>query len=159
MTPAPAHPGPRAPQGAPAAGLGWHAVELLLHRAPLLLLDTVEEVTPDHCRTRLTVDPGAWYAQADGAMPAWFGLELMAQTIATYSGHRQKRVNHPLCLGYLLGTANYESVLPAFPAGMVLETEAMLQFWDELTLSAFRCEISHRGQPLASATLKVLEEL
>ena len=31
-----------------------------------------------------TVRSDAWYADADGAMPAWIGIELMAQAIAAH---------------------------------------------------------------------------
>ena len=136
----------------------WHPVEVLSHVAPMLLLDSVEEATAERCRTRLQVDGQAWYALADGSMPAWFGLELMAQTIATYSGHRKKQLNRPLRMGYLLGTVAFEAAVPAFAAGEVLEIEADLHFWNELTLSAFRCTIWNRGAQVASAILKVLEE-
>jgi predicted hotdog family 3-hydroxylacyl-ACP dehydratase len=146
------------PDALAGGGLGWHAVELTAHRAPMLLLDTVEGLGDGTIRTRVTVDPKAWYALEDGAMPAWFGLELMAQTIATYSGHRKKAESRPQVLGYLLGTQSFTTKVAAFPPGAVLDIEARLHFWDEFTLSAFRCEIRHQGATVASATLKVLEQ-
>ena len=135
-----------------------NAVERVPHGAPMLLLDAVLEATEERCRTRMTVDGGAWYALPGGAMPAWFGLELMAQTIAAFSGHRRQLLDQPLKLGYLLGTQRYEATVPAFPAGAVLEIEAQLHFWDGTALSAFKCRIQDRGVQLALATLKVLEE-
>ena len=134
------------------------ARELVLHGAPMLLLDTVVEANAECCRARLTVDAGAWYAQTDGAMPAWFGVELMAQTIAAFSGNRRKGLDRPLVMGYLLGTTTYVATVPSFPAGEVLEIEARLHFWDEQSLSAFRCGIALGGVQIASAILKVLEE-
>ena len=128
------------------------------HRAPMLMVDTLEEISHGYCRTHMTVDGSAWYALADGAMPAWYGLELMAQTISTYSGHRKLTAHQPMVTGYLLGTQEYQSSLPSFPAGAGLEIEARLHFWDELNLSAFRCIISHQGVAVASAILKVLEK-
>ena len=130
----------------------------LPHRAPMLLLDSVVEADDRGGTALARVDPGAWYAQPDGAMPAWFGVELMAQTIAAFSGQRHWLLDRPLEQGYLLGTQRYEAAVPAFPAGTVLEIEAELHYWDEASLSAFRCRIRHQGVQVASATLKVLEE-
>ncbi len=131
--------------------------EFLPHRPPILLIDTLEDATPDSCITHVRVDPGAWYAGPDGAMPAWFGLELMAQTAAALSGHRRKSANKRPVNGYLLGTRNYESWVPRFPAGEILEVEIRLLYLDESGLSAFACEIRHLGKTVARATIKTFE--
>ncbi len=132
--------------------------DLVAHRPPMLLLDSIREVTEEKCIARVRVDPQAWYAQGDGAMPGWFGLELMAQTIAAYSGSCKRGIGLAPRLGFLLGTRSYACDLPAFPGGEILEVEARLYFLDESGLSAFACEIRHLGQKVASAMIKTFEQ-
>jgi len=135
----------------------WDPIDLVLHRPPLLLLDGIQEATEEKCVARVRVDPGAWYAEPDGAMPGWFGIELMAQTIAAFSGSRKRLLGIPSRIGLNLGTRNYESWMPRFPAGEILEVEIRLHYMDESGLSAFDCEIRHLGQLVARAMVKTFE--
>ena len=132
--------------------------DVVAHRPPMLLLDSIQEATEEKCVARVRVDPQAWYAEGDGAMPGWFGIELMAQTIAAFSGSRKREVGMGPRLGYLLGTRNYDSRMARFPAGEVLEVEVRPQYLDDTGLSAFLCEIRHLGQQVACATLKTFEQ-
>jgi predicted hotdog family 3-hydroxylacyl-ACP dehydratase len=130
---------------------------LVPHRPPLLLIDTVREANAERCITLTRVDRQAWYADPDGAMPAWFGLELMAQTISAFSGNRNKGTGLAPKFGYLLGTREYRCEVAAFPPGAELEVEAKVHYADSLGLSAFACELRHEGLVLAHAILKVYE--
>jgi predicted hotdog family 3-hydroxylacyl-ACP dehydratase len=132
---------------------GW-----LPHDDPMVMLDSLEAISHGYCRTRVEVDGQAWYALPDGAMPAWFGLELMAQTVSAYSGYRRRLGNLPVAIGYLLGTLDFQASQASFPAGASLEVEAKLHFWDGSNLSAFSCQITNQGEKLASAILKFVEE-
>jgi len=133
------------------------SIPLVPHQPPMRLLDAVLEAGSEHCTALARVDPRAWYADPDGAMPAWFGLELMAQTIAAFSGHRHKDAGPPAKFGYLLGTREYRCEVAAFPAGAVLEVEARVHYADGCGLSAFACEVRRDGAVLAHAILKVYE--
>jgi predicted hotdog family 3-hydroxylacyl-ACP dehydratase len=132
-------------------------IPLVPHQPPLLLINEVREANGEQCTTLTRVDPGAWYADPDGAMPAWFGLELMAQTISAYSGNRQKHLGIAPRFGYLLGTREYACEVPSFPAGALLEVEARVHYADAMGLSAFACELRCDGVILARAILKVYE--
>jgi predicted hotdog family 3-hydroxylacyl-ACP dehydratase len=135
----------------------WKPIDLLVHRPPLLLLDRIVEASDEKCIAQVCVDPEAWYAEADGSMPGWFGIELMAQTVSAYSGARKRLHGQPPRVGFNLGTRNYESWMPRFPAGSILEVEIELRFLDESGLSAFACEIRHLGQTVARAMVKTFE--
>lgn len=137
---------------------GWEPLELVAHRPPMLLLDRILEATEAKCIARVRVDPAAWYADPEGAMPGWFGIELMAQTIAAYSGASKRDSGIPSRLGFLLGTRSFVCSLPSFPAGSVLEVEAQICYLDESGFSAFQCEIRHNGQSVSKATLKTYEQ-
>jgi len=153
--------GPERP--GPGPGGGVPAGDLLPHRPPLLLIGALTRLDADGCTTETRVDGGAWYAipdadpDAGGAMPAWFGLELMAQSIAAYSGSRHQQHGRAPRPGYLLGTRKYACTVAAFPAGALLEVEVRLQFADPGGLSAFACVLRCDGAELAHAILKVFE--
>jgi len=131
--------------------------QLLAHRPPMLLLESILAADDRHCTARVRVDPGAWYALPDGSAPGWLGLEWMAQTIAAYSGHRNQGQGRPPKPGYLLGTRRYQCDRPSFPAGAVLEVDAAMSDADPAGISAFQCEIRDRGVTVAQAVLKVYE--
>lgn len=130
---------------------------LVAHRPPMLLLEAVLETGADTVKALARVDPAGWYADADGAMPGWFGLELMAQTVAAYSGALMEAEGREPRTGYLLGTRAYQCALPAFPAGSELLIDARLNYSDDLGLSAFDCRITLDGAEIATALLKTYE--
>jgi len=143
-------------QGRPADA-EWRPEELLVHRSPLLLLDRIVQIADESCTAESRVDPSAWYADPEGSMPGWFGIELMAQTAAAYSGSRKVAAGRSPLIGYLLGAQRYDSEVPCFPGGTLLRIEARLLLQDESGLGAFTCEISGDGRVLARATLKAFE--
>lgn len=128
------------------------------HQPPMRLLESLDEADAEGARASLKVDPSAWYADAQGALPGWFGIELMAQTIAAYSGARKQHEGHPPCQGYLLGTRNYACEVAAFGPGARLEVEVHRIYSDESGLGAFDCILRQDGAPVAAAQLKVFEE-
>lgn len=131
---------------------------LLLHQAPLRLLDGIREISAEHCVAWTKVSSDAWYADAEGAMPAWFGLELMAQAVSAYSGAQKATQGRPLRVGLLLGTQSYQCSLPAFPTGSILDIDVRIHYFDGSGVSAFHCELRRQGEVIAHATLKVYEE-
>jgi predicted hotdog family 3-hydroxylacyl-ACP dehydratase len=130
---------------------------LVAHRPPMLLLASVLETGPGTVKALARVDPGGWYADGEGAMPGWFGIELMAQTVAAFSGALMEAEGREPRTGYLLGTRAYLCSLPSFPAGAELVVDAKLQYSDELGLSAFQCRITLEGEEIATALLKTYE--
>jgi predicted hotdog family 3-hydroxylacyl-ACP dehydratase len=129
----------------------------LPHRAPMLLIDAVEAVTAEGGTGRVRLDPTAWYADAQGRTPAWFGLEFMAQSVAACRGtHRAAQGGAPRG-GQLVAVRGFRCAAPAFPPGADLEVRVRLQDEAPSGLATFLCEILHLGLPVAAATLTVLE--
>jgi predicted hotdog family 3-hydroxylacyl-ACP dehydratase len=131
--------------------------QLLTHRPPMLLLDAIQELNSRHCRAVKVVDPDEWYTLPDGSMPGWFGIELMAQTIAAWSGYEKYSDGGQPRPGYLLGTRRYKSRTSSFPPGTMLEIEVKQEFMDSSGLGAYDCEIIVDGLVVASAIVKVYE--
>jgi predicted hotdog family 3-hydroxylacyl-ACP dehydratase len=136
-----------------------HALQgLLPHAPPLLIIDSLVRVSDEACVTTTLVNPDSWYAQPDGSMPAWFGLELMAQTAAVFIGHLALGRGSDPAIGYLLGTRSYTASVPSFPSGAQLEVEAVILQRSIFNQSAMTCEIRHGGTLVASAILKFFEQ-
>jgi predicted hotdog family 3-hydroxylacyl-ACP dehydratase len=155
---APAEALPTGPEPSGPGCLEWS--RLLPHRPPMLLLETLAEAGPGGGTAYARVDPEAWYADPEGAMPAWIGLELMAQAAAACRG-AQLAVAGPAGAaprsGYLVAARGFRSEAGSFPAGAVLELRVRLEDADPSGLCAFACEIRQAGRILAGATLKVME--
>lgn len=131
--------------------------ELVPHRGEMLLVERVKAEGAEHVCTEARVHPGAWYCDANGNMPAWIGIELMAQTVATYVGLKNRHKGLPPPVGFLLGTRKYVSTVTCFPAAGVMDIVAKLSYLDPSGLGAFECAISLAGECVANAMVKVFE--
>ena len=131
--------------------------DLIPHRGAMLLLDRVVYFDTENACTEYNPKPDAWYADRDGNMPAWIGIELMAQTVATHAGLLKCAVNAPPKQGVLLGTRRYSAAHPIFLAGKTLSIHSRVILSDPGGLGAYECVIKADGESLATATLKVFE--
>lgn len=132
--------------------------ELLLHRDTMLLLDRVLAFTELTASCEFTPPAGAWYATPDDAMPAWFGIELMAQCIATHVALASRAAGRPPKPGVLLGTRDYRASTAAFPADHPLCVEVAQTYRGDDGLGSYDCRIRNAsGETLASAALTVFE--
>ena len=129
--------------------------ELLPHRGTMLLLDRVLDFDAQSAVAKYVPRSTAWYSDANGSMPAWIGIELMAQTIAVHAGLIKRSEGLPQKPGALLGSRRYTSIQPSFAADQPLRIEAAVIYSDPGGFSAYQCAIAAAGQELASATLKV----
>lgn len=104
----------------------YHTAEYYLpHASPMVLLERVLEVGEEHAQCAVTVSPDgvlAPFLDAQGALPGWYGIELMAQAIGVWSGWHGRQHAQPPQLGMLLGgapsTANCRYFLPAANCGL-----------------------------------------
>lgn len=133
------------------------AAELLPHRGKAVLIDTVLEDTPDSIRVNARVDHDSPYFVPRHGLPAWVGLELMAQAIAAHAGLGARRERKPPRAGMLLGTRRYEAFTDYFPEGQTLEVRAVRDFGDDGGLAACACTILCEDQVLARATIIIVE--
>lgn len=129
--------------------------DLVPHRGAMLLLDGVAAADAAGIEAHATVRAGAWYLDERGAMPAWIGIELMAQAVAAFAGLEGRRSGRPPRPGMLLGTRAYRAHAPSFPPGERLRISAKLAEADESGFGTYECAIHGAAGPLAEATLKV----
>lgn len=134
-----------------------HISELLAHRGSMLLLEHVLSASPDCIRAQAKVDGDAWYADAQGAMPAWIGIELMAQAIAALVGINARARGFPPKQGLLLGTRSFTAHTATFARNETLLVTANEVFQDASGLAAFAGRIELAGATVVEATLKVYQ--
>jgi predicted hotdog family 3-hydroxylacyl-ACP dehydratase len=134
--------------------IAWPLAELLPHAGDMILIDQVLGFDEEQIHTRLSVKPGGLFNRADGSLPAWLGIELMAQSVAAYAGCRARQQGQAVELGFLLGTRKFECNVEHFPAGSELRIHALRSLEDDNGMGVFECHLSGPGIQ-ASARLNV----
>ncbi|NMZ49128.1 hotdog family protein [Pseudomonas poae] len=134
--------------------IDWPLAELLPHAGDMILIDQVLSFDEEQVHTRLTVKPGGLFNRADGSLPAWVGIELMAQSVAAYAGCRARKNGEAVELGFLLGTRKFECNVDGFPAGAELTIHGLRSLEDNNGMGVFECHLTGDGIQ-ASARLNV----
>ena len=126
------------------------------HRGAMNLLDTVAHCDDLSIEARVRVPAEGLFMDAAG-MPAWVGIEYMAQAVAAWSGARTRTGGGSPRIGYLLGSRRYEATVPAFEVGAELQVFAQCELMGDNGLGMFDCRIERDGRVLASGRLSVFE--
>jgi predicted hotdog family 3-hydroxylacyl-ACP dehydratase len=129
--------------------------ELIPQAGRMVLLDEILEAGENHIVASLTVRPDGWFSDASGAVPAWVGIEYMAQTVAAHSGYHRRRRGQPVDLGFLLGTRHYDCSVAAFPGGARLSVRAEKLLEGADGMAVFECRIAGDRGIAAVANLNV----
>ncbi|WP_415763862.1 hotdog family protein [Pseudomonas sp. CP4] len=132
----------------------WPLAELLPHAGDMILIDAIERFDDEQIFTRLTVKPDGLFNLPDGSLPAWVGVELMAQSVAAFAGCHARQKGNQVELGFLLGTRKFECNVEAFAAGSELTIHGLRSLEDDNGMGVFECHI-HGNGILASARLNV----
>lgn len=128
--------------------------ELLLHSEKMMLLNKIIRFDEQSMVAEVIVrDDGLF---DDGiTVPAWLGVEYMAQTIAAHDGMMVKLAKQSLHLGFLLGTRRYTSNVSGFSVGSVL-TVFVKRILEDQGLAVFDCKITAENL-LVEAKLNVYQ--
>ncbi|SAL46044.1 Beta-hydroxyacyl-(acyl-carrier-protein) dehydratase, FabA/FabZ [Caballeronia arvi] len=130
---------------------------IIPHRGTMLLLDAVTSFGDETLTARATVRPDAWYADEHGAMPAWIGIELMAQSVAAHVSLIAMRSGERARPGVLLGTRSYQAHASVFARGARLVIGVREVLRSEEGHGAYECTIEHDGHRYADAVIKVFQ--
>jgi len=115
---------------------------LLPHRPPMILLDEVVDYGDDFAIARVVIQPGSRFFDTHlNAVPAWIGIEYMAQTVGIWAGHQQLRAGRAVGVAFLLGTRCYRSNVHAFELHSVLTVRADVLYRASNGLGSFGCRI------------------
>jgi predicted hotdog family 3-hydroxylacyl-ACP dehydratase len=132
----------------------WPIAELIPHAGDMILIDQVLRFGDEDIETQLTVRAGGLFNDADGSLPAWVAIELMAQSIAAYAGCQARLRGEPVELGFLLGTRKFQCNVERFPLGVELHIHASCSLQDDNGMGVFECHL--RGPEIqAEARLNV----
>jgi len=113
--------------------------DVIPHTGDMVLLDRIIDYDDQGLTAELVVR-GDGLLGDDQAVPAWAGIEYMAQTIAAYVGIKARQANEPIRMGFLLGTRRYSSNVAAFKVGATLTIRAEKIMQDD-GLGVFDCRI------------------
>ena len=133
------------------------AIERLVpHRGGMLWLDRVLHVDEDLVVAEAVVRDDHPLL-ADDAIPAFAGLEYMAQAIAAWAGARALARGEPARPGFLLGTRRFLASVDTLPLGTPLRIEARRELFGDNGVGLFACVLSTGGTELATANVSVFE--
>lgn len=121
----------------------------------MALIDAMIEADLTRNICIVTITEKSLFLEAKG-VPAFVGIEYMAQAVAAHGGYLALRNNQPIRVGFLLGTPKLISHVTHFPLSMRLQIK-VAQDWGEQELMRFHCAIYDRqnGQMLQETGLNV----
>jgi len=137
--------------------IGQPARNFVLHREPMLLLDTLVDIGADfaRCEWKACASP---FAREGFGVPMYVGIETMVQCIAVHAGARAKARGLGPPLGFPLGTRHFQCSTSYFESDRTYVAECKELVRDSQGMGSFACKISLDGLPVASANLAVLEQ-
>src|ERR1700722_6980635 len=129
--------------------------ELISHRRPMCFLDRIVSVSDRQAVAETLVAADNPLFVCGRGLPAYAGLEMMAQAIAAIDGMKRKLNGLPPKTGFLLGCRRYTVQRPIFEENMRLRIFADMVF-DDGAMFAFECRIDDENDvPLAHANMSV----
>lgn len=132
----------------------------LPHEAPMVMLETVHLAAADQviCSVKVSKEGVlAPFLDSQGNLPAWFGLEIMAQTVGVSGGWQAAKLTKSdaaPAMGMLLGTQAFKVSSASFKLGTLLTCEAQL-LQTNGQLSSYSCSLKDKEQELGSARVNV----
>lgn len=132
--------------------------QFLPHREPMILLDRIVLMNTDYLESEVTIKSDTLFLRG-GAVPAWVGVEYMAQTCAAFAGFEARGRGEEARVGFLLATRNYRSSVDGFELGSTLRVRVTLVHREAGGLSVVEGKITSAdsGAQLVEATLTVYE--
>jgi predicted hotdog family 3-hydroxylacyl-ACP dehydratase len=128
--------------------------QILCHRSPMILLDEVVEAGENYLVARVDIREGVPFYNEVQGVPAWVGLEYMAQAIAAFAGLRARDAGEPIPLGLLIGCRRYTSDKACFAPGDRIEVRVQELASEEYGFASFDCTL-YAGEAIANARLAV----
>ncbi|WP_295892010.1 hotdog family protein [uncultured Vibrio sp.] len=129
--------------------------ELLPHDEPMILIDRVLSIDVDSIRAQVDIgSKNPFYNEETQTIPAYVGIEFMAQAIAAWSGYHAIAQSEQPPIGFLLGSRRYHTLCDAFSNGQVIDIYAE-QVMESNGMAVFSADLEHQGVKIATAQLNV----
>ena len=88
--------------------------EFIVHQPPMRLLDRIVSISENDALAETIVRPDNPFFEPGRGLPAYVGLEMMAQAIAAIDGQKRSASGLPANIGFLLGCRRYVSKRASF---------------------------------------------
>ena len=123
----------------------------------MILIDQLLEANEQETICEVTITLESMFLEATG-VPAFVGIEYMAQSIAAHNGYQHYLANEPIPIGLLLGTRRWETSCQFFELGETLRIH-VFHVWGKLELKRFRCTLTSTttGTQLQHAELHIFK--
>ena len=126
--------------------------ELVPHGPEMTLIERLLSFDAARSVAEARIDESSVFFE-QGGVPAWAGLEYMAQTIAAHAGFAARLRGERPAVGFLVGTRAYSSAVSHFPAGTRLTITVEPQS-AETGYASFDCAIE-TDRRVATAVVSV----
>ena len=127
----------------------FRMIDVVPHGEPMSLLDEIINYTDSSLEAKVTITPDSMFYSEKG-VPAWVGLEYMAQAIAAWAGVSARLQGNPVRVGFLVSCRRYESPLDFFPPDCELRITANEIAGEGEGLMVFQCGITGEGCDIQS---------
>ncbi len=114
--------------------------DVIPHSRKMVFLETLESADESHLLASMSIREDTYFIN-EQSVPAWVGIEYMAQAIAAYAGVLAKSAGEPIKVGLLLGTRRYTSKVSSFALGQKLYVRAEPLHNEDSGLGVFECAI------------------
>lgn len=137
-------------------GIPYRIQDIVAHEPRMQLLDALVGYDEEHIAVSVVVRPDSEFCVPGVGVPAWVGIEYMAQAVGAFSGIEEVQSGKRPQIGLLLGSRRYECSVTDFPIGARLDVRANLQLRDDANLVVFHCTIDMDGARVARADIKAI---
>ncbi|WP_037586277.1 hypothetical protein [Stenoxybacter acetivorans] len=121
---------------------------LLPHSGNMVLLDRILSYDETGLCAAVCLRNGHPLQQADGTIPAWMGMELLAQCIGALEGCFAQEHGQAIRLGFLLGTRRLNLLTQNLPLNRPLIADVHLSIRDQNGFAVFDCRLYESEYPL-----------
>lgn len=131
--------------------------DLLAHGPGFRLLDRMLGHDEESATCEVVIRRDSPFSDGATGVPAWVGIEYMAQAVGVLTSLRRLRQGRAVQIGFLLGARQYESSEPFFPIGATLTVRARQLVRDSDGVGAFDCELRRGDAVIARAEVKAFD--
>jgi len=137
--------------------VGMPVEDFVLHRESMLFIDELIDIDVESATCGWTIAEDFELVVPGYGVPAYAGVEYMAQCIAVHAGAVARAMGLSPPLGYLLGSRHYRTSVAWLETGVIYRSTCQELVRDSQGMGSFACRILRDGECIADANLAVLQ--
>jgi len=119
--------------------------DVLPHEGRVVLLSEILEHDLQHTVCAVKLETPTLFGDPGGDVPAWVGIEYMAQCVAVHAGLLDRADGVRPRPGYLVGSRRIDLHTDRFHLGQVLEVRAVRTWGGREGMVSFDCRVTESG--------------